>query len=65
MMVYVATVQYEGVDERRNSFVTHDVIGVFHSETIADEALTRARQTLIKQGYENVSTALWHKYIGD
>lgn len=63
MMVYVATIKFEGFDCFGNEFETDNVIGVFRTEENAQKALTREYELLEMQGHTVTELQLSRRYL--
>lgn len=63
MMVYVATIKFEGFDCFGNEFETDNVIGVFRTEENAQNALAREYELLELQGHTVTEMTTYHKFV--
>ena len=63
MMVYVATIKFEGSDCFGNEFEADNVLGVFCTEKNAEKALAREYELLELQGHTVTELKLDSRFL--
>lgn len=63
MMVYVATIKFEGFDCFGDEIKVNNVLGVFRTEMSAEKALRREYELLELQGHTVIAMKTYRRFV--